>query len=102
AGRRIVHSLGEPAGYAAGVLLIIIGLLAIKEAVSEDDEKNDHEHAALPGDPGGRPLALLGLSVSLDELGVGFSLGVLKAPLGPALSYLALQAFVFTFLGLSL
>ncbi len=102
AGHGLVRSLGETAGYAAAALLIIIGLLTIKEAVAEDDEENDHEQVRLPGDPGGRPLAWLGLSVSLDELGVGFSLGVLKTPLGPALSYLALQAFVFTFVGLSL
>jgi manganese efflux pump family protein len=101
-GHRLVRSLGEPAGYLAAALLIIIGLLAIKEAASENDAEDDHAPAALPGDPGGRPLAWLGLSVSLDELGVGFSLGVLKTPLGPALSYVALQAFVFTFVGLSL
>jgi manganese efflux pump family protein len=101
-GHRLVGSLGEPVGYAAAALLILIGLLEIKEAVSEDEEEHDHTPATLPGEPGGRPLVWLGLSVSLDELGVGFSLGVLKAPLGPALSYLALQAFVFTFAGLSL
>src|SRR5229473_7807391 len=48
-GHRLIRSLGEPAGYAAAVLLIIIGLLTIKEAVSEEDEENDHAPAALPG-----------------------------------------------------
>lgn len=101
-GHGLVRRLGEPVGYAAAALLTIIGLLAIKEAVSEHDEDAGQKQSAFPGEPGGRSLALLGLSVSLDELGVGFSLGVLKAPLGLALSYLALQAFVFTFIGLSL
>jgi putative Mn2+ efflux pump MntP len=100
-GHRLVRSIGGPAAYAAAGLLIITGLLAITEALSGNEE-DQHEQSTLPGDPGGRPLALLGLTVSLDELGVGFSLGVLKAPLGPALSYVALQAFVFTFAGLSL
>jgi len=39
--------------------------------------------------------------VSLDELAVGFSLGVLRVPLGPALGYIALQAFALTFIRLS-
>ena len=51
---------------------------------------------------GMRPLILIGLSVSLDELAVGFALGVLRVPLGPALGYIAVQAFVLTFVGLSI
>ncbi len=87
--------LGVVAGYAAAVLLIVIGLLAIREALADDDK-------APPLLENGKRLLLAGLSVSLDEFAVGFSLGVLQVPLGPALIYLAAQAFVFTFAGLSL
>ena len=50
----------------------------------------------------GRRLLLTGLTVSLNELAVGFLLGVLGVPLGPALGYIAGQAFALTFLGLAL
>src|SRR5207247_5113823 len=62
---------------------------------------HEEDSSPLPGTPGGRPLALLGLSVALDELALGFSLGVLRVPIGPALGYIAFQAFVLTFVGLS-
>src|SRR5438445_12468246 len=65
-GHRLVRSWGEPAGYAAAVLLIIIGLFAIKEAVSEKDEENDHDLATLPGRPVRRLRVWPGRSVSLD------------------------------------
>ena len=51
---------------------------------------------------GAGPLLLAGLSVSLDELAVGVSLGVLGAPPGFAFAYIAVQAFVLTFVGLAL
>ena len=54
----------------------------------------------MPPDDRMRPLVLTGLSVSLDELAVGFALGVLHVPLGPALGYIAVQAFALTLVGL--
>jgi putative Mn2+ efflux pump MntP len=97
-GRRLTEVLGGVVGYAAAALLILVGLLAIREALSDDD---DDAEEGIPADPRGHRLLLTGLSVSLDELAVGFSLGVLKVPVGPALAYIGLQAFGLTFLGLS-
>ena len=84
------------AAYAAAIILIIVGLLAIREALSDDD--GEGVSAAIADD--NRRLLLTGLSVSLDEFAVGFSLGVLKVPLGLALGYVAVQAFALTFVGL--
>jgi manganese efflux pump family protein len=47
-------------------------------------------------------LILTWFSVSLDELAVGFALGVRGVSLGLALLYIAAQAFVITFVGLAL
>ncbi len=98
-GHGLGRLLGHVAGYAAAVLLIVVGALAIREALAGDDDEDQDEKALAVE---GRALLLTGLSVSLDELAVGFSLGVLKVPLGPALAYIAVQAFALTFVGLAL
>ncbi|MDQ6693239.1 MAG: manganese efflux pump MntP family protein [Chloroflexota bacterium] len=99
AGQGLSASLGEWAGYLAAVLLIVVGLLAIREALSDEE---DSEGVLRADDLSGKRLLLVGLSVSLDELAVGFSLGVLAVPVGLALVYIAAQAFALTFLGLAL
>jgi putative Mn2+ efflux pump MntP len=92
-GTHLSHTVGQWAGYGAAVLLILIGIQEIKEGISDDDDK--------PLSIEGGNLILAGLSVSLDELAIGFSLGVLRVPVGLALGYIAIQAFVLTFVGLS-
>lgn len=97
-GQRLGMLFGEIAGYIAAGILIVIGGLEIREAILDDDDDDDDEPVTT-GDTQ-RPLVLVGLSVSLDELAVGFALGVLHVPLGPALAYIAVQAFALTFVGL--
>lgn len=98
-GQRLGTLLGAVAAYIAAAILIVIGGLEIKEAVMDDDDDDDMPIALAPTGER-RPLALVGLSVSLDELAVGFALGVLHVPIGPALAYIAVQAFALTFVGL--
>jgi putative Mn2+ efflux pump MntP len=50
----------------------------------------------------GPMLLLIGLSVSLDELAVGFTLGLLRVPVLPFLVAIGLQAFVASQLGFRL
>ena len=95
-GHGLSHAFGIWAGYGAAALLILVGVLAIREAVTDDDDERE------PPDVSGGRLLLTGLSVSLDELAVGFPLGVLHVPVGPALAFIVLQAFGLTLLGLSL
>lgn len=99
-GQRLGTLLGAVAAYIAAAILIAIGGLEIKEAVMDDDDDDDMPIALAPTGETRRPLALVGLSVSLDELAVGFALGVLHVPIGPALAYIAVQAFALTFVGL--
>lgn len=99
-GQRLGTLFGEIAGYIAAGILVIIGGLEIKEAVMDDDDDDDEPITLGPTGEKQRPLALIGLSVSLDELAVGFALGVLHVPIGPALAYIAVQAFALTFVGL--
>jgi len=94
-GARLGRAVGVWADYGAAALLILVGVLAIREALSDDDD--DDRATSVEG----RQLLLTALSVSLDELAVGFTLGVLHVPVGPALAYIAIQALGVTFLGLS-
>ncbi len=50
----------------------------------------------------GTALIALGLSVSLDELAIGFSLGLLSVPIVPAVVLIAAQAFVVSQVGFAL
>ncbi len=93
-GERLGGLLGAVATYVAAGILVLIGALEIRETIADDEDNEAPERD--------RPLVLVGLSISLDELAVGFALGVLGVPLGTALTYIALQAFVLTFIGLRL
>jgi len=50
-----------------------------------------------------RGLALvgLGISISLDELAIGFSIGLVQLPVSAVIAAIALQAFVAAQLGLA-
>lgn len=95
AGRNLTTGLGSLAQYVAAGLLVIIGAKAVREALSEDD---DAPKSLLEG----KSLLMAGLSVSLDELAIGFSLGSFGVRIGPTVVFIAMQAFAITLLGLSL
>jgi putative Mn2+ efflux pump MntP len=97
-GQTVSSTLGALAEYTAAIILIAIGGLAVREALGEDD---DDAVPALTAVEGPR-LFWTGFTISLDELAVGFSLGVLNVAIGLALAYIAVQALAMTFLGLAL
>jgi len=101
-GQRLGTFFGEVAEYIAAAILIVIGALEIKEAFTDDDDDDDEPITLVPTGEKRRPLVLVGLSVSLDELAVGFALGVLHVSIGLALVYIAVQAFALTFVGLAI
>ena len=94
-GAPLGHAIGSAADYVAIALLVALGAYLL---ASRDDEERLHTAAS------GRGLALLllGLSVSLDELAIGFTFGLLRLPLVPALVVIAAQAFIAAQLGLRL
>ena len=51
---------------------------------------------------GGLAVVGLGLSISLDELAIGFTLGLLNVPVVPAIALIAAQAFVVSQVGFAL
>ena len=64
----------------------------------DEDEERVRKLAAARG-----PAMIgLGLSVSLDELAIGFSLGLLNVPIIPAILLIAAQAFIVSQVGFAL
>ena len=106
-GLLIGRPLGEAVGrwdvYAAAALLIVTGLWMLREGLAEDDERSGGDERAQImrlASAQGLSLAGLALSVSLDELAVGFSFGILRIALLPALVAIALQALLLSLCGL--
>jgi manganese efflux pump family protein len=95
------HALGRWASYVAGALLIGIGgwvwwSSQREQAGDEDDEATRIMSAATASN---WSLIGLALSISLDELAVGFSFGLLGLPLVPFLLLIALQALLVSLAG---
>ena len=103
AGQHLSDRFAHWGGWIAGALLLVVGGLEIREALSgDDDDDAGGGELAKARDAVGWKLLAMGVSVSLDELAVGFSLGIVHAHLGFALGFIAVQAFVLTFAGLAL
>lgn len=93
-GAPVGHAIGSAAEYVAVGVLIAFGIYML---VSEDDERV----AELGMLRGLRALAL-GLSISLDELAIGFTFGLLHVPVLAAIAAIAGQTVIVTQLGLHL
>jgi manganese efflux pump family protein len=95
-GRGLGSAIGGAAGYVA------IGLLAVLGAwmLLGGDEREERVRSL--GD-GNLPAAIaLGLSISLDELAVGLTIGLLGLPIWTAVVLIGAQAFLLAQLGLGL
>jgi putative Mn2+ efflux pump MntP len=93
-GAPLGHAAGDGAEYAAIGILVLLGVFMLVHG--DDDESLDLAQTTW------RAALLLGLSVSLDELAIGFTLGLLRVPVIPAVVLIAVQAGVVAQLGLRL
>lgn len=93
-GAPLGHPIGAAADYVASGLLLAFGLYTLLG--SEEQEEKALEELSRAS--GGAAL-LLGLSISLDELAIGFTLGLLRLPIGLAIIWIAIQAFVLAQIG---
>jgi manganese efflux pump family protein len=99
-GAAVRHAIGATADYIAIGVLLAFGLYMLLGSENDEQARLDrltqmHGASAL----------LLGISVSLDELAIGFTLGLLRLPAGLVIVLIvliALQAFILTQLGLRL
>lgn len=91
------HVLGSAADYVAIAILIGFGTFTLLRGDGEEGQK-----ASRLATVHGAALLLLGLSVSLDELAIGFTLGLLHLPVLPVLVAIAVQTFLVAQLGFRL
>jgi putative Mn2+ efflux pump MntP len=96
-GAALAHGIGQVADYVAAAAVIGIGGWML----FADDEGEEDKAARLTTSRG---LALIGLgiSISLDELAIGFSIGLSSLPVTAVIVAIALQAFIAAQLGLAL
>jgi manganese efflux pump family protein len=90
----LARAIGSAADYVAIALLLALGAYLL---VGDGGEAERLRELAT-----GRGIGMLalGLSVSLDELAIGFTFGLLRLPVVPALILIAAQAFIAAQLGL--
>jgi putative Mn2+ efflux pump MntP len=95
-GAPLGRTIGADANYLAVAVLIGLGLYALRSGEDEDEAVGK---LALTS---GWSAVVLGLSISLDELVIGFTFGVLRLPVGLVVGLIAGQALVFSQLGMRL
>src|SRR5438067_12845991 len=96
-GRALGHIVGSAANYVAIGLLALLGLWML---VHEDRDEGEKLAGLTSG--GALVLLALGISISLDELAIGFTIGLLHLSPWLALILIGAQAFLFAQLGLRL
>lgn len=103
------NALGSASDYLAGALICALGVwMFVKERGEDDDDgklasdepdQDEAKKVVRAVNTTGWALLGLALSVSLDELAVGFSFGVLGFPLVPAVIVIAAQALLLSLTG---
>jgi len=90
---RVIGGFSE---YVAIVALAGLGAYMLF-GQDKDDERAQRLVAST-----GTAMIVLGLSVSLDELAIGFGLGLLNVPIVPAIVLIAAQAFIVSQVGFAI
>jgi putative Mn2+ efflux pump MntP len=88
------HLVGDVAAYVGFAALALIGVLMLRESFGE------HDPLSLDATTGWG-LVVASASISLDSLGVGFSLPSLGVPLVPLFATVAVTTVAFTLTGLA-
>lgn len=93
---RPLGAIGNAADYVAVAVVLALAVHMLRE--SEGDGEAEHSWDALL-DHGALATVVLFVSASLDELAIGFTLGLLRLPVLPVIAVTAVQAFVIAWLG---
>jgi putative Mn2+ efflux pump MntP len=97
-GAPLARAVGGVADYLAAAALLATGAWMLVHGEDGEEEENAGRLARAHG----VALLGLGLSVSLDELAIGFSAGLARLPAVPAIVAIGVQAFVAVQLGVRL
>jgi len=97
-GRLVGSVVGNAADYVAIVTLIGLGVYMLWPRPEDDD----HQRVRLLGRTRGLAAIGLGISISTDELAIGFTIGLLGYSIVLILILIGIQTFVLTQLGIRL
>jgi manganese efflux pump family protein len=97
-GAPLAHLIGDSAEYVAAAALVAVGIWML---FFGDDEREEELAGRLLSTRGLAAIAL-GLSISLDELAIGFTLGLARLPVVPVIAAIAAQALLASQVGLIL
>jgi putative Mn2+ efflux pump MntP len=97
-GAPLGRTIGSAADYVACGLLVVIGIYMLREGEDEDEG----ERLLAMTQRGLYGAIALGLSISVDELAIGFSAGLLHLPLLPLVLVIGVQTFIVTQVGVRL
>jgi putative Mn2+ efflux pump MntP len=100
AGAGIGSAIGRWADYVAAAVLAAAGLWMLRPGGDEADEAK--QKVRLLQSASGWAIVVLGLSISIDELAIGFGVGLLGLPLLLLVGVIAAQAFIAAQLGMRL
>lgn len=98
AGSGLARVIGGVADYVAAVAVAGLGVFML---VHDDDSAEEQKAGRVIGTRGLAVLAL-GISISLDEFAIGFSLGLVRMPIGRVIIAIGVVALIASQLGLSL
>ncbi len=92
------HAVGQTADYIAVALIVALGIYML---LSDDEDAESNRLLAVT-QRGVYGAIALAVSISLDELAIGFSAGLLQLPRLALVIAVAVQAFVVTQVGIRL
>lgn len=92
-------AIGNAADYIAAGLVAGLGVYML---LSEGDEDGESDRLLSMTQRGLYGAVALGVSISLDELAIGFSAGLLRLPLIALIVAIAIQTFIVTQVGIRL
>jgi putative Mn2+ efflux pump MntP len=95
-GGAVGQVVGRFAGWTAIAFLFLAGALMLRPG----DEEKEESRLKLLARAQGIAIIDLGIAISIDELAVGFSIGLLGISLVAAVIWIAVQAFVAAQLGM--
>lgn len=97
-GSALAHGIGTVASYLAAAAVIGIGAWMLWPGHGDDEEERAGRILASRG----LALVALGISISLDELAIGFSIGLAHLSVTAVIVAIALQALLAAQLGLAI
>jgi manganese efflux pump family protein len=98
AGAGLARAVGGVADYLAGAAVVVLGIWMLVSGGNDGDERKAGRLAATRG----AAIIALGISISLDEFAIGFSLGLVRLPVAPVIIAIAVQALLASQVGLAL